>query len=235
MRRGSKLTLYELMTQADGNTEAGTATRQESGSRVLRVPMGYAWAGGAILVVLMFVAYLVGFQRGGRSAEASMVQDRIEAEDSNRLLQQAYEVEPEAPVKEAPALTAGSGTPVQETTVASDPAPPPTGVGAGDPRTSGLNYYVICHPSEDKVAELIRFCRSNGLDAHRVSTRNGNAKVIVTPGFPSGGSGSEDILALKTRIRQVGILWKRHDQGQNEDFSTYYAEKYQPRAASSVD
>ncbi len=232
MRRGSKLTLYELMSQANGNPEAKAVTRQQSGTRVLRVPMGYAWAGGAVLSILMFGAYLIGFQRGGRSAEASIAQDQMETLDSNRLLQQAYEVETVSPPPEVPAATQVSEPPAVKTPV---PTVPPAGGTVGDPRTVGLNYYVICHPSENKVTDLLRFCRANGLDAHRVFTRNGNSKVIVTPGFPSGGSGSEDILALKARIREVGILWKRHDQGQNEDFSTYYAEKYQPRTGSSVD
>ena len=228
MRRGSKITLYELMSQGADAAESKAVKSADTPARVLRVPMGFAWAGGALLVILMIASYLVGFQRGGRSAEASLVQDQLDTIEADRVLQMTSEVGESA--FEPPVSTPRSAGTTSSGPDPTAPTSPSTGVktASGDPRIAGMNYYVICHPSENKVDGLIRFCARNGLDAHRVSTSTGGAKVIVTPGFPSGGSGSEDILALKARIRSVGILWKQHDRGQNEDFSTYYPEKYRP-------
>ncbi len=66
------------------------------------------------------------------------------------------------------------------------------------------------------------------LDAHSAFNRKGDPKVYVTPGFTSGGSSAEAMVALRARIREVGVLWNRLDPGQNSDFSTHYPEKYQP-------
>ena len=99
-------------------------------------------------------------------------------------------------------------------------------------REIGLNFYVIDHPSQQKVDQLITFCLENGLQARRTTTLGGGAKVYVLPGFEAGGSRNPEIIRLLDRIREVGILWKRLAPRQNSDFSTRYAEKYKGRPSN---
>ena len=57
---------------------------------------------------------------------------------------------------------------------------------------------------------------------------SGSPKVFVIPGYIKGQSALPEMMALRERIRRVGILWEREDPGRNSDFSTRYAEKYKP-------
>ena len=122
----------------------------------------------------------------------------------------------------SPADSSLDSTPSIDTELSPEPLAPVL----ADSREVGLNYYVIDHPSQKKVDQLIAFCLENGLQARRTTTLGGGAKVYVLPGFAAGGSRNPEIIQLLDRIREVGILWKRLAPRQNSDFSTRYAEKY---------
>jgi len=144
----------------------------------------------------------------------------VDETTSTTTVASAPEPEPEpdpAPSMPAvvPELIQPAGTPVVETVQ----------VFVREP---GMNYYIIDHPSRQKVDELVAFCRQNGLEAHKTLSASGSPKVFVAPGYRAGQSAQPEIVRLREQIRQVGILWERLDPGRNSDFSTRYAEKYRP-------
>ncbi len=223
MKRGNKVTLYELMQQASETSDAKALARSEPSSRVIRLPIGFLYTGLAVVLLLLVALYAYGFHRGQVAMEAKWAQDTIDSVEANRLLTQTNEVTEPARDQEA------ASVPVTTVASTASPAVPVTTKQANDdPRRPGLNYYIICHPSRAKLDELVAFCSEHGLDAHSAFNRKGDPKVYVTPGFTSGGSSAEAMVALRARIREVGVLWNRLDPGQNSDFSTHYPEKYQP-------
>ena len=242
MRRGSKPTLYELMSAGDSQPQS-PSPKPEANPRTLRVPIGYLFVAAGVLVVLLATAYGIGFNRGehaGRELRAQDQQDMLQrqtrmssvsevSEPGGGLAESSYApsyapsvVEDDPPQEASPVASAPSQTPQSPVSVSSVSDP----VDLKDTREVGLNYYVIDHPSQSKVDQLITFCLENGLEARRTTTLGGGAKVYVLPGFPPGGGRNPEIIRLLDRIREVGILWKRLAPRQNSDFSTRYAEKY---------
>ena len=238
MRRGSKPTLYELMSAGDAQPQS-PSPQPEANRRSLRVPVGYLFVAAGVLVVLLATAYGIGFNRGEHAGRALRVQDQQDVLQRQTRMSSVSEVsepggglaEPsfappkveDDPTREVSPVGVTSSEPLESAVRAPVESAP---VDLKDTRVVGLNYYVIDHPSQNKVDELIDFCLQNGLEARQTTTLGGGAKVYVLPGFPPGGSRNPEIIRLLDRIREVGILWKRLAPRQNSDFSTRYAEKY---------
>jgi len=238
MRRGSKPTLYELMSTGESQPQSPTP-KPEANPRTLRVPVGFLFVVGGVLILLLATVYGIGFNRGehaGRQLRAQDQQDVLQRQSRMNAVSEV--VEPGGAL--APVSSFEPPPDQRASTVDSvtDPVPVPASTpgrvtasetpvrNLDDSRKIGLNYYVIDHPSQQKVDQLITFCLDNGLQARRTTTLGGGAKVYVLPGFEPGGSRDPEILRLLDRIREVGILWKRLAPRQNSDFSTRYAEKY---------
>ena len=225
MRRGHRPTLYELMPVDDESRHAREPSRDVP-LRTVRVPLGILAVFSGVVVLLLVVSYGLGYYRGGRSA---LAKEAIDLRDTmERQARMATISEVDEP---------GGGSLVPD---APDPAAPvgsPPGVlesPDSDPRTPGLNYYVIDHPSRAKAVELVEFCRRHGLQAHLTSTSKGRPKVFVLPGYAPGQRSQERFVRLRALIQRVGVLWERRDPGPNSDFSTHYAEKHQPRQKSGT-
>ena len=238
MRRGSKPTLYELMSAGESQPQS-PSPQPEANPRTLRVPVGYLFVAAGVLIVLLATAYGIGFNRGEQAGRELRAQDQQDVLQRQTRMSSVSEVsEPGGGLAESSyASSLVEDELVQDASqggsASSKPLRSAAGVPSGsdpidfpDTREVGLNYYVIDHPSQIKVDELITFCLENGLEARRTTTLGGGAKVYVLPGFPPGGSRNPEIIRLLDRIREVGILWKRLAPRQNSDFSTRYAEKY---------
>ena len=230
MKRGSKVTLYELMHQTPGTQESKPSKQPDPTARFVRLPVGFLWCGVLIILGCLAGVYFLGYQRGVAQREIAVSRDRDDSARTDEQLLAISEVVVDLPSESIPSMGGGAVTSI-EPAKKSDTTRTPTAptAPAGDPRRPGLNYYVISHPSESKALELVDFCRANDLSAHLIRTDSGSPKVIVTPGYQAGGSSSSEITALRATIRSVGVLWKRQDPGQNGDFSTYFPEKCPPR------
>lgn len=240
MRRGSKPTLYELMSSGESQPQSPTS-QSEANPRTLRVPVGFLFVTGGVLILLLATAYGIGFNRGEHAGRQLRAQDQQDVLQRQSRMNAVSEVaEPGGALAPVSSFQTSSDQNASTVDSVTDPTPKPmptptparaTGSETSAPsleesREIGLNYYVIDHPSQQKVDQLITFCLENGLQARRTTTRGGGAKVYVLPGFEPGGSRDPEIIRLLDRIREVGILWKRLAPRQNSDFSTRYAEKY---------
>lgn len=218
---------------SDESQPQSPAPKPEANPRTLRVPVGYLFVTGGVLILLLATAYGIGFNRGehaGRQLRAQDQQDVLQRQSRMNAVSEVAEpggaLAPMSTVQPSSAPNAQRADSLPDLTPSrgsrsETPAPIPD-----ESRKIGLNYYVIDHPSQQKVDQLITFCLENGLQARRTSTLGGGAKVYVLPGFEPGGSRNPEIIRLLDRIREVGILWKRLAPRQNSDFSTRYAEKY---------
>lgn len=230
VRRGSPA-LYELMRKpgsgggaGQGDGPQGAPRRSSPGPGLpdsFEVSLGRAAAIAAGCVLLIAIAYGIGVQRGrslGRDPGSGDAAPRTEA------------TAPATPSATGPGSgsmgTAGPAS-VQGPSGGrkSGAVDRPATDNTADPRTKGTRYFVLAHPSSERAAEMVEFCRENGLEAFLVPDDNALLrKIIVLPGYRDASEkNSPEIKALEAKIRSVGDKWKRSSRG-NKDFSDAYPE-----------
>ncbi len=233
--------LYELLARAkEGGGASSSRPSRAQGPAFDRAQLGWIVGLVAVLAAIV-VAYLVGVSRGERSGRAALAAERAE---ELRLLEEGRP----AGGASAGALATGPGAgqsalpvvdvaaPASENGIASAESratnPPEGGLstenGMGrDPRVAGLNYFVIASGVlEERVPEILSFCRSKGLDAWVVPDQNGRLREItVLPGFEGGRRSDPDIKDLEAKIRRVGVLWKAAGRN-NQDFAGAYPKRF---------
>lgn len=216
MRRGAP-TLYEMRR----------AVRESApsvpGRGSVRLPTGVIALALSAGVALITVAYMVGYGVGKSAGERESMQasapplvDPLAGPASGASMGDS--------VPTLPVAGGGQAAPVASAT------PGLTPFTGEDPRLPGLNYFILATTDPPGAAEMVDFCRANGLDAHIGGGHNGRLRqVVVLPGFPSDGRGSLETKALEARIKQVGAQWKALRRG-NSDFRDYYPklQKSQP-------
>lgn len=251
-RKGSQPALYELIRPGDQarpvsssagappSTQARFESRplpvpREAGeplaetqpgppARTVRVPVGtlYLLAAGALVALVL--AYLYGVSVGERVQRERLAQQRAEEMDAAANLPK---VDPLSAGR-VPSSLSGGGT----GDLTGDQRGDAPGVGSlgpasgGDPRQSGLNYFILAHTATRNGEAMVDFCRKNGLDAHLVPDDNDRLRlVIVLPGFAAGERNSAAVRALESQIRSVGLKWKGAARG-NRDFGDAYPAKF---------
>lgn len=227
VRRGSPA-LYELMRKpgsgggaGEGDVAPGAPRRGTPGPGLpdsFEVSLGKAAAIAAGGVLLVAIAYGIGVQRG-----KSFVRDAGSGDAAPRTGIVAPPPPETGTVGTAPAGGAGpSGGAAPRKAAAGDRAATDN---TTDPRTKGTRYFVLAHPSSERAAEMVEFCRENGLEAFLVPDDNALLrKIIVLPGYRDASEkNSPEIKALEAKIRSVGDKWRRSSRG-NKDFSDAYPE-----------
>lgn len=222
---------YELM-QPGRSTPAAAGGSFEEGpvigpGRSVRVPVGYLPVVAVLALAVGGIGYAWGFSRGRAEAQQDAART-IEGVIATRSIADPLATPPAAAPSPAPAPSPGRGSREAAPAPATPtpPLPPPAG---GDPRSAGLNYFVLSHTSPAMGPAMIEFCRAEGLDAHLVEDARGVLrKVVVLPGYTDGDRLSPTVQALERRIREVGLRWKAQRRG-NEDFSGAYPELYRGR------
>lgn len=173
------------------------------------------------VVIAIAIAYGIGVQRGRATAGGAAATPAPASAGRNDPAASAGGTAPKIPSLKG--TSAGSAGPV-------DPATKPTATdNNGDPRVKGMRYFVLGHPSSERAAEMVEFCRLNGLDAHLVPDNTALLrKVIVLPGYADAkDKASPEIKALEAKIKSVGEKWKKTAPRINQDFSQAYPEKFQ--------
>lgn len=196
----------------------------------LRIPRGYLFIAGAGVLAAMFLAYSIGFQSGKKRQDrleahrlAVQTARRTDSPTRDPLLEPVVKVNPylapttkhaDADPASTPALRAGRGA------------------TSGDPRVPGLNYFVVAYYPEGLAGRAAAFLRAHGVDAAVVSadTSPGKFYVISLTGFPASQVGSPAYAEHRSALMRLGRLWKRENGGP-DDFSSIWAQKYQPRPA----
>lgn len=196
-------------------TAAAPARRTGKGPSIpdaFEVSLGRALAIGAGVVVAIAIAYGIGVQRGRSLAGGAPPAAEPAASSGSAA--------PDAGMSpRIPALGGGAAKAASKPSGATD--------NTADPRIKGLRYFVIAHPASQRAAEMVEFCRENGLEAFLVPDDNAMLrKIIVLPGYRDASEkSSPEIKALEAKIRSVGDKWKRASKG-NKDFSDAFPELF---------
>ena len=184
---------------------------------------------GVAVVLAISIAYGIGVKRGGSSAGSSTGGTPSESLNSNTVApQQSSPSIPAMPGKTAGAGSTKAGSSAAGTPAAGKSAPVArVATDKKDPRVKGERYFVVAHPSSERAAEMVDFCRQNGLDAYLVPDDNALIrKIIVLPGYRDASEkSSPEMKDLEAKIKSVGDKWKRSSRG-NKDFADAYPELY---------
>jgi hypothetical protein len=192
--------------------------------RSLRIPLGFLWLMGVGVLVLAAIAYAFGYGRGRSAGFAEGVSQKLEEQTAQLTARSVRD--PLRSAAPAVATPAAEISPAPEVQTA--PSAPPAGPAAGgDPRQAGLWYFTLARPSAASAAEMLAFCRAEGLDAHLVSDDNGKSrKIIVLPPLASAEARKTPAgQALEAKIRKAGDRWKAKAKG-NRNFSDAYPELF---------
>ena len=153
MRRRGAPTLYEL---ARGGMQVGTSPAQPpallaSAMRSIRVPLGFLWVIGVLVLLMLVVAYAFGHGRGKAAGFQEGVRQQL---DDTMVRQTAGQVRDPLVSPPPPA----ADRPSEPVAAAATPLP---AASTGDPRQKGLFYFVlVTDPSEAGGRALVEFCRA---------------------------------------------------------------------------
>ncbi len=219
--------LYELMgtpqaerVQPPRERPSTAEPGRISAGRAVRVPAGYLWLGGGLVVLLLVGVFSLGYVRGHDEARRVAEQDWL-AVNEPRLPVPPPEISAPADTMEPPA------SPLPEAT--SRPPSPEPAAGWGpigsDPRVAGLNYFVLIHTQRANAERLAAFCREHGVEAYAIEAKNGSLyRVIALPGYARGERSSAVVRRLEQRIKDVQRDWKL--QVNPRDDLAYYPERF---------
>ncbi len=205
---------------SDSGGEAGSWL---SPGRVIRVPAGYLFFAAAGVVLIFVLGWTLGHRQA--TAHAQRAEAARQAEQwpvSDPLLA-------EAPLN--PGLIAANTSPQADSgssrkAAAPGRAPASAPTAGGDPRVSGLNYYIVARydaPTAERAAE---FLTRHGLAAGAFPDNNPRLYlVVVLRGFPGGELDSAEARQVRQEIARLGRLWKGEERGPS-DFSDAYPAKH---------
>ena len=227
-RRGAPA-LYELMRQPGGASPAPRASAPGAGrhGHAPGIPDSFTVSFARLVmiavgvVVAIAIAYGIGVQRGRATAGGAGATPPVGP---------VGRTEPSAPAGGAAPKIPSLGGKSAGGSPSTDPLPKAAATdNNGDPRVKGMRYFVLGHPSSERAAEMVEFCRLNGLDAHLVPDNTALLrKVIVLPGYADAkDKASPEIKSLEAKIKSVGEKWKKTAPRINQDFSQAYPEKFQ--------
>ncbi|MCH8153478.1 MAG: hypothetical protein IH830_14030 [Planctomycetes bacterium] len=209
---------------------AGQSLGWLSPGRTVRLPVGYLLLGSAAGIVLLIIAYMVGYTRAERVVGADLERDLL-VRDQEALrvgppqdsMAKRYEgfTPPVVRAEAAKALETFPGD-------ADRPSAWPDRWGPilSDPRQPEHNYFVLIHTRRDSALRLARFCREQGLEAYVVQAKNVSLyRVIALPGYTRGQRDSDEVRALERRIVEAARKWKL--QVNPRDDLAYYPERFE--------
>lgn len=204
----------------------------------IRVPVGYIFLAVGAIIGVFIIAYFIGFSRGEvrektRLAAAEPPLPSPDLDPLNRPLANQPTDTRAAPGSQtrAPDGKSTSKTQGSNATGAGGGAKTPERPAQlpGDPRTPGLNYFILADRiHEDEAQKAADFLTSHNLAAAVVHSNNARfRRVIATRGFPGSEVSGADAQKLRQEAARIGQLYKSQQQGQ-VDFAKVYPEKFQP-------
>lgn len=214
----------------------------------VRVPVGYFYVGGAIVLGLVVGAFMLGHQ----AAENAVAREHRLA-----LLNSTPDIQLQDPLAQGSGAiqgaASGSGSDVP-TIINGDRQqsqplngerqsqrqavqPPVIGAtGSGlpnayfvgdtvpDPRTRGLNYWVIAQQAPDEAESIARFLSARGIATVVIRSNAQTAQVTTLQGFEGNPARDPDGAELQQRILDLGRLYLTAEGGAT-NFSDMWARK----------
>ena len=197
------------------------------GSRIIRLPVGYVFLAIGLGIVLLFGGYFVGYQV--RDREISGERTRDARADLDGISDPTLDnVPPQPGLLDGLNGRGGAENRASEAQNAGGARPNPYLIDdwMDDPRTSGMNYFIVATQPPEEADRAAEFLAERGLEVVRLPVDNGGlAMVVVLEGFAPGETTSSRKRQLEARIKRLGREYQR-DHGGGTDFESAYLRKY---------
>jgi len=194
--------------------------------RTVRLPVGYLLLSGGVLILVVWIAFMFGHNRGEGKARNQFEQTVID---------QAGDVDVDGSLVTSDPLNDQENAdrqPAGQTRKSGIPSPAAGNPGSAAkwgpvaPRTNpcrkGDLYFVLAETTEGGAKALADFCRGKGLETYVISGKNDRLRQVVAfPGFVSSARSSAGVKAVEAKIHQVGQLWKAANRN-NSDLRDAY-------------
>ncbi len=203
------------------------------GGRTVRLPVGYLLVGATLAILLVVIAYSVGYSGGKRDQIAAHQRDLDALTENERIANElargtdsgtGERVTPPTPPNRGDRTDGtnrtggnqtGSGNqsnlPVGGNNQPRNPGPAVRPIET-DPREAGLNYFYLVTTSHENAVRVAEFCRRYGVEAYVVRANN-LSRVLAVPGFRPEDDGLRQ--RVETDIRRVKEAW-RQEVGRDE-------------------
>jgi len=205
-------------------------------SRSIRIPAGYMFLALAGLIAAALTAYTLGFSRGKSSERA----DRIQAEPpisapfdtptepSSALPSPGASRQPTTSAQPQRTPNQPANTPANTPNTIDPHKPATSTASSSDPRTPGLNYFIIARLSPPDAQKAADYLSSNGVAASVVPSDNLNFRHVVSNrGFSPSELRGPEYQKLLADIKRVGRAFKKATSSPT-DFADAYPSKFNP-------
>lgn len=207
----------------------------------VRIPSGYLFFGGGLLLAIIVAAFAIGYARGERTAESQLAAQLRQGEGAG-IVEPLNTPAPTPPQGSAAnAGTSGSPRSGDQATPRSNRPnlPPPTRSPGGalivgpnqlDPRKPGENYLFVALRGPEEALEIAEFLTASGVpaaiyEANRPTLR----QVVALEGFASDAirSQNNEYLRYRQNIRDLGREWATRNRN-SQNFDDVYPARYNP-------
>lgn len=184
----------------------------------------------AALIAATIGAYALGFSSGKSTERAERIQSEppitapfTNPSEPNTPLQ--AHTDTRQPASSQPQRPAN--TPPSTPNPSIDPHRPATS-SSGDPRSPGLNYFIIARLSPPDAEKAADYLSSNGVAASVVPSDNLNFRhVVANRGFSASELRGPDYQKLLSDIKRIGRAFKKATSSPT-DFADAYPSKFNP-------
>jgi len=210
--------------------------------RILRIPTGFVVVYLGATVVLLIVAYSIGYGIGKNKGHDEMMPGftQTPTNDPARTNPTNSDNQPIRPNTTTRNDTSNTN-PSNETSEAGLFPPaggsnPPTAEAQNQPtepyrldqdsRRIGLNYIRIEQFPPTEAIHVAEFLAANGIDVMVLPTNDGSLREVITRNGISRDSYSTEGTALIRRLRQLGRIWESQHNG-SKDFDSLYGDLHE--------
>jgi len=188
---------------------------------VMRLPRGFVLMGAVALLGSVMFSYWIGHWRGYRRGQSQDSPTQVVLPGPRPGTAGAKTARATGPVPTRLATVATRGRQAPGTIATLPVGPTQRGnqdmsairlersTGTGDPRQSGLSYFVLVHSDERYARRVVQFLWQEGVAAAAIQRHNGRPFMVVTlQGFTAQQKGTADFRAYQRFLRDLGRAWE---------------------------
>ncbi len=242
MSRKREPALYELISQKQTQSLAKNAEETDpllddldlehnviTPGRSVRMPLGTIGVFVAVVIAMVMISYMLGYNKGTATAQEDYANRLIEQQSAPAFSEveqttsgqwtKVPALTPEIPQRPAfaPIHTATDGSASNST----KPVHSAMGLITSDPRIAGMWYYTLVTTTESGATKLATFCRARGLETYVINSDNTRLyRVIALPG--STERNDAKMAETLSKIHAIGRKWAGTTDGRGSDLRDAY-------------
>ena len=204
-----------------------TAEEPATLNQSIRLPLGYIFVACAAVILLLVIAYSVGYARGNNASKAEkagFLNNSNSTESTESTTSNNTTTSPPMDNQAASTTSHNNANPDLSKGNRNLSNPTPTTDRTTDTRRKGLNYIFVERFSPEEADQVADYLAGQGIDAMVLPANNRLRQVVLRQGF-EGWSSNRQGQALLAKIKALGREWKSQHGG-TKNFDQAYGNKF---------